>query len=177
MKKPSVTKLLDLLNKPRLIDWANKIGLQGIEVNEYRKNKLSSGTNLHSQIEQFLKNKINFSDSLVQFRAECLFEEYEVLGIEQPIETEYFIGRYDIKLKKDNIVYLCDFKSNHTKHYLENYLQLCAYKMASSSDRIAIISIPDFTFMELELKDFSTYEQILINLSNIYNLKQQLKCN
>ena len=175
MKKPSVSELIGLLDKPRLLPWANKIGLEGISLNSYRQEKLANGSSNHKMVENFIKHKTPYLNKFTQIRAEMFFEGIEVLGVEEKIETDYFTGRYDLKIKKNGIIYMCDFKSNHRKHYDENILQLAAYKMASNSDKVAIISLPDFDWMPLEINDFSIYEDILKNLSNIYNLKQQLK--
>ena len=63
MKKPHVTQLLDLLNKPALLNWANKIGLQGINIDEFRKNALRKGSARHREIENFLIDNIPFENS------------------------------------------------------------------------------------------------------------------
>jgi len=175
MKKPSVTNLIKLLDKPALLSWANRIGLQGTKLSEYRKNRMKFGTSVHKEIEQFLKYGICpenefFHDTLLEF-----FSEIDVLGIEEKIETEYFQGRYDILLKKGDYTYVCDFKSNHKRNYFENYLQLSAYRMATGADKVAIISVPDMIWFELDIEDFKPYENILISLSNIYITKKLLK--
>jgi len=41
MKKPSVTELLRILDKPALLNWANKQGLLGIDISVKRKEWLS----------------------------------------------------------------------------------------------------------------------------------------
>jgi hypothetical protein len=51
MNKPTVSQLLQLLDKPALLGWANKIGLEGISLDEYRKKSTKGGTDLHKEIE------------------------------------------------------------------------------------------------------------------------------
>ena len=53
----------------------------------------------------------------------------KLLDFEQKIETEYFQGRYDIKLKWNDKIYIMDFKNNAKAVYFENKLQLIAYSM------------------------------------------------
>ena len=60
MKKPSVTELIKLLDKPALMYWANKQGLAGIDIKTERKKWLNDGTSMHSQVEEYVKNKTPF---------------------------------------------------------------------------------------------------------------------
>jgi hypothetical protein len=172
--KPSISKLLDLLNKPALMKWANKIGLQGIELDKYRAQMQGDGTSLHKQIENWLKYKTPFENSSFQKRCEDFFSEKEVLSLEEKIENDMFTGRLDIVYKHNGLVYLCDFKTNHTKLWLENKLQLTAYRMSKTCDKVAIIGIPEFNVIEANIEDFKPYEMILKALSDIYNLKTLL---
>jgi hypothetical protein len=172
--KPSVSKIIGLLDKPAIINWANKIGLQGIKIEDYRNNAMKSGTSLHKQIENFYLNGIPFENKELENNYFNFFKDKEILEIEKNIETDYFIGRLDIKIKYKNKVYICDFKSNQKYIYFENKLQLIAYNMADNCDNLAIISIPDFNLIELNILDYKPYEKILINLSEIYNLKNLL---
>lgn len=172
--KPSVSKLIGLLDKPSLLKWANKIGLEGINIDDYRKKSMSSGLSYHKQIENFLTKNIPFESEEIQQKCVNFFADKKIICVEKQIENEYFLGRLDIKIEYNGLTYICDFKSNQKNIYFENKLQLISYKMVEKSDKIAIISIPDFTFLPIEIIDYSPYEQILINLSNIYQLKESL---
>lgn len=177
MKKPSVTKLIDLLNKPALVNWANRIGLQGVDVRKYRKEVMGEGKKYHKEIENFLKKKEPFSDPEMQEEFECFFSDSEILGSEKKIETDYFVGVYDIKFK-DNFTettFLCDFKLNKKQIYLAQKLQLVAYQMAEPVDEIGIISInpPFFDMILVDIEDFTPYEELLINLSNVYRILEE----
>ena len=58
----SVTEILNIINKPALVYWANKIGLQGIKLSEYKKDGTSIGTLAHAIIENWIKKcKTNFN--------------------------------------------------------------------------------------------------------------------
>lgn len=169
-KKPSVTALLDLLNKPALLKWANNIGLQGISLEASRAKSKAQGFSLHKQIELFFKEGELLQDDGDQNALDKFLRGKKVISYENSIETDWFVGRYDLELQSKDETYLCDFKSS-TGVYLETILQLTAYRMARKVDKIAVISIPDFYFKPVEIKDFTPYEEILKSLSNIYRLK------
>jgi ATP-dependent exoDNAse (exonuclease V) beta subunit len=175
--KPTVSELLDLLNKPALMTWANKIGLQGIELKNYRKSSTKNGISLHKQVEMFVKDGVVIEDVEMQQKCELFFSDKKVLFSEESFETEYFKGRLDIMLDWSGTSYICDFKSKHRRLYLENKLQLTAYRMAFKCDRVAIITLPDFNVYDSYIDDFEPYEQILISLSKIYSLKNLLHEN
>jgi hypothetical protein len=172
--KPSVTDLLKLLDKPALLSWANKKGLEGIDISKERSKWLNAGTSIHSQIENYIKNGDPFISEIDQSYFDCFIFDKEILGLECKIETEWFTGRYDIKVKWMDKVYIMDFKNKSKKIYFENKLQLIAYAMAEPCDCFAIVSVPSFTVMNFNVKDRKPYEEILKNLSNIYKLKLEI---
>jgi hypothetical protein len=171
VKKPSVTELLSLLDKPALLHWANQQGLKGIDIKESRKKYLSDGVSIHKQIENFQTRNLPFEDSSVEELFKTFLSDKEVLDLEKNIETEYFIGRYDSRIKYNGVEYIIDYKSNQKNIYLENKLQLVAYAMAEPCDKFAIVSVPDFTFIEVVIDDTKPYEDILKSLSIIYKSK------
>lgn len=175
MSKPSVSKITGLLDKPALLHWANKIGLEGIRIDEYRKKSMLGGTKLHKQIQNYLLDNIPFDDIKVQQKFDDFFKDKKLISIEKSIETDHFKGRLDIKFEYNNQTYICDFKSNQKAIYLENKLQLIAYRMAEGCDKIAVIGIPEFNFMEIDILDYTPYEKILINLSEICKLKEEIE--
>ncbi|CAB4165147.1 hypothetical protein UFOVP916_61 [uncultured Caudovirales phage] len=175
MKKPSVTELLQLLNKPALIGWANKQGLLGIDINKAKKVWLNDGSSIHNQIEKFIKDGEPFINSEHQKKFIEFISDKEILGLEQNIETDWFIGRYDMKIKWNGKIYLIDFKINHKNIYLENRLQLVGYSMAEHCDSFAIVSVPDFTVMNFKIENRTPYEDMLKSLSIIYKSKNQIE--
>jgi hypothetical protein len=177
MKKPSVTELISLLDKPALLNWANKIGLEGIKLEDYRKRSLQNGTSIHKQIEDFINNNHPFENKEHENNFKRYFNNKEILEIEKPIETDLFVGRLDVKFKYNNKVYICDFKTNQKNVYFENILQLCSYWMAEKCDGVGIISVPDFRFIHVSVENFNEYEKIIKSLNTIYTLKQKLYGN
>lgn len=172
--KPSLTTLISLLDKPALLKWANKIGLQGISIDDYRKKSTNDGTKFHNQIERFLSDGIPFDNESDFQKYNNLFRNFNIIDFEKSFECEYFCGRYDIKFSFNNLVYIGDFKSNQQGLYFENKLQLAGYRMATGCDKVTIISIPDFTFIPVKIDDYAPYENILKSLSNIYYQKSKL---
>jgi hypothetical protein len=172
--KPTVTELLNILNKPALMKWANKIGLQGIALDEYYEKSKKAGTSLHKQIEEYLLHGVQFENNHVQLAFQQFQQDKVFKEIEANIETEHFRGRLDAKIiYKDNL-YLCDFKSNDGI-YLEQKLQLTAYRMSDRNCKIAIVKIPEFTFREVIITDYKPYEELIIELSKIYYLLKLVK--
>lgn len=172
--KPSVTELLDILNKPALLGWANKIGLSGITLADARKKHCGDGISLHKQIERFIESRTPFIDADFQARFENFFSDKEIIQFEKQVSTDRFQGRLDIKFTWGGVEYICDFKSNQTGVYLENKLQLSAYRQADGCEKVAIISIPTMTMIDVQISDFSPYEKMIGLLADIYQLKKQL---
>lgn len=174
MKKPSITELTGLLDKPALLKWANKIGLQGINIDDYKKQSTSNGTNLHKQIENYLLNGFKLDDEKIHEKCVKFFLDKNIISVEKWCENEYFLGRLDIKFEYNGETYIADFKTNCKGIYLEHKLQLSAYRMIEKSEKVAIISIPEFILIPIMDCDFNKCEQIMINLANIYNLKNEM---
>lgn len=174
MKKPSVTELLNLLDKPALMYWANKKGLEGFRLSDLRKKNTSKGISLHKQIEEYIKNGVPVEDKLLKENIDRFLREVDVLDIEVDIETDKYKGRFDVRYIKNGKVYLGDFKTNQTRIYLENKLQLVAYSSGTmfKHDNYSIINIPTMEIQEVEIIDTKPYNEILNALSVIYNNKK-----
>lgn len=172
IKKPSVTALISLLDKPALLSWANKKGLEGLNINDIKKAAFYYGNSLHYQIENFVNNGECFEDPKLETKFLNFISDKEIISVEKKIETKYFKGKYDMKLKYKNEIYIIDFKSNKKKVYLENILQLVSYSMAEKCDKLAIVSLPEFKFLKVDIKDKKPYIEIIKSLSKIYYNKQ-----
>jgi len=175
MRKPHVTQLLDLLSKPALIGWANRLGLQGVDIKEKRRASLAKGTSLHKQIEHASLGTGDFDSEANRTKFDALMANKSIIGVEKKIETEWFVGRYDSMILDENgQCWIVDYKSGFKgRVYLENKLQLVAYTMAVPAD-MAIVSIPQFQFVPVALPNRKPYEDMLIKLSEIYWLKKEI---
>ena len=175
MKKPSVSQLLDLLAKPALIKWANKQGLMGIDIKEKRKRSLAKGTSLHSQIDEFPTDGVLLEREIDQQNLNKFMHGKRIISMEKSIETEWFVGRYDVMLECNGKTWLADYKSGFKGRVYPDYvLQLVAYTMAVPCDGLAIIPIPQFHFIPVEIKDREPYEKMLKALSQIWYLKKEI---
>lgn len=171
MKKPSISELLSLLDKPALLGWANRIGLEGKTLLEARRANMAQGTSLHKQVERWLLNKTPIQDEDFQANVEAFFVDKNVIASEKPIDHEKFTGRLDVKYEtEDGTTWICDFKTNQSRLYRENKLQLAAYRMSEGCDRVAVISIPDMKVIEAKIPDFTPYEEMILHLAEIYRL-------
>lgn len=170
--KPSVTKLIELLDKPALVKWANKIGLEGIRIDDYRSKYKDSGSSKHEHVEQYLKYKIlpedeGFKNQIIKF-----FSDKEVISIEESFECEKYVGRFDIKLRWKGFVFICDFKSNSSV-YFETKLQLAAYKKACSCDHVAVIHLDGFILRPVDI--YNEHYRIIDSLADIFEYKSRLE--
>ena len=170
--KPSVSKLIDLLNKPALIKWANKQGLKGIDVGVYKESARQRGTSRHKIIEDFTGG-ILCEDESLNTKMTKFFSDKKIIDTEVSFETDYFTGRYDVKLVWHDLTFICDYKSSQ-RIYFETKLQLAAYRMAFPTDGLAVIHFPDLLMNPIEI-DFGRYSAFLIKLSELYELKQQIE--
>jgi len=177
MKKPSVTELIKLLDKPALLSWANKQGLIGVDITKKRKEWLNYGTSLHNQIYEYITTGTPLIKESDMNNYNFFFKDKEILSVECKVENEYFTGTYDLIYKKNNKIYLSDYKSNAKNIYFENKLQLVAYSMCVDCDALSIISIPDFKEMPFNISDKEPYIEILKSLSIIYKQKQLINGN
>jgi hypothetical protein len=174
VKKPSISELIGLLDKPALLKWANKQGLAGVDISAKRKEWLNDGTGIHSQIEHYIRDGQPFLNSDTQSNFVSFMADKKVLSFEKDISTEYFTGRYDMKLEWNGRSYLVDFKKSAKGIYFEHKLQLVAYSMAEPVDSFAIVCYPEFRMMNFSPLDRTPYIDIIKSLSNIYKLKRQL---
>jgi hypothetical protein len=161
----SVTKLLDILNKPNLIYWANKIGLEGININDYESKSKSEGVNNHNQIELFIKKGVKFKGCEI-FEKEI--KDFEIIGVEVDVKNDFINGRIDLILKKENQIFICDFKKNKNI-YLNTKLQLSTYKHLYGADKICFINSSDFKIKEITI-DTQKYFEIVKRLFQIHSL-------
>lgn len=171
---PSVTQLLSLLDKPALLKWANKIGLEGISLDEHRAKSKSVGISFHEQVEAKIKHGTEIKDPVLRSNYDNFFKGSTIFESEKVVSCKHWQGRFDVKFSRNGLTYLCDFKSNAKGVYLENKLQLVAYSEIEQVDEIGIISLPDFKYFQVRIKDRKPYIGILLALSHIYKCKNQI---
>lgn len=130
---PSVTELLSFIDSSGLINWANRIGRQGIDNQEILKTAAKFGTNTHSAIEKYLKGEPPFVDNSAFKAFQRWWEglnsanKVEILGQEEPLVSDYFAGTYDLLISINDKPYLVDFKTSNSVGY-KYFMQIAAYR-------------------------------------------------
>jgi len=194
---PGVTTIIDILNKPALVPWANRIGLQGIDVKRYVDDKADIGTLAHAMIiNQLLGKKTDTSEySQNQIDAAenaCLsFYEWQkkhnllITSAEEPlISQQYgFGGQYDIYGVIDNTNELLDLKTG-SGIWLDHYYQMGGYLLLLKEynrpvDQVRILNIPrteSETFQEVTLSKpvMELAKIIFLQCLAIYNTTKEM---
>ena len=139
---PGVTTVLGILAKPALVPWANKLGLQGIDVSKYVDSLADVGTLTHRIVEAYLKHEeVDYSDytpnqrAMAETAAAKFFEwekknDFKVIKSELQLVSEkhYFGGTCDIYAVLNGKKTLIDIKTSKAC-YPEHFTQVSAYKI------------------------------------------------
>ena len=194
---PSVTTILNVLNKPALMHWAWQMGCEGKDYKKERDAKADVGTGIHNAIlAHHKKQPMDYKDYTAAEidQIENGFLKYldwekehpidEVITVEEPMVSEIFKfgGTADLIAKSNGSVILVDYKSGKAI-YDEMAYQLAAYiKLAESKgykiDNARILRVGrDETegFEEKVYTDLSKQWKLFMNCLEIYNLQKQLK--
>ncbi len=138
---PGVTTILSVLAKPALVPWANKLGLQGIDVRKYVDDKADIGTLAHAMILAHLEGKkpdtSDYSQKQID-QAENSFlsylewekgKEIKPVLLEKPLVSEVhkYGGTPDFVGYIDGIPAIMDFKTGAGIYKPEMPMQLAAY--------------------------------------------------
>ena len=193
---PGVTTLTGILDKPALKYWANKIGLEGIEIRKYVDDKADIGTLAHYMVLCDFKGKtpdtLDYSKNQIEQAETCLIKfwdwksgkEIEPILLEAPLVSEKhrFGGTCDIYAKVNGTPTLIDLKTGRGI-YDEMLYQVSAYKMLLAehkylAEQCMILRIgrnEEEGFETKVLNSTALYEEIFLRCLEIYNLRKQLK--
>jgi len=185
-------------NKGVLINWANKLGLKGLESRKYVDDKAAIGTLGHLMVlSEFLPDKPNFSDysaNQIKEAENCLasYKEWrggktlEPLVVEKMLVSESlrYGGTPDFYGKVNGVLTLIDYKTGKGI-YPEYTIQVSAYKQllvenGHQVDEVRILSIPraddeGFTEKVISPKALKAGLQIFKHLMAIRDLKGAVK--
>ena len=138
---PSVTTALGELNKPALIPWANRLGLQGIDSSKYKDELADIGELTHYFIMCRLMEEIpevdEYTPSQVR-QAQACYRKYidwesnnaiKPILVEEPLVSEKYQygGRLDLYALCNQGFLLGDFKTNAKGIFPEMVFQVAAY--------------------------------------------------
>lgn len=139
---PGVTTILGVINKPALVKWANKLGLDGYDSTKYVDATARIGTCAHELVQEYLGGKLvdrnayqpdeidAAENALISFFAweKAHGGKLETIHIELPLVSEKhrYGGTIDWLGYIDGQIWLVDFKT--TKGiFPEHEYQTCAY--------------------------------------------------
>jgi len=191
---PGATTIVNLLAKPALIIWANRLGLQGIDSTKFRDEAAGIGSLAHYLILAYLRGEkpdtSDYTPNQLDLAENCLLfyfdwekgHQLESVLIETPLVSEeyQFGGTPDWYGRLDGDYTLIDYKSGGV--YEEAYYQVCAYRQLliengyQAPTRIVILGIPrspDEAFTEQVYTSFQSGWEIFEHLKAIYELRKK----
>ena len=191
-----VTTIIGLLNKPQLVAWANRLGLDGIETGKYVDDLANVGTLAHAMVFAHLSNeKLNLDNyskndidraenAMISFLEWSKDKNIKVILAETPLvsETMQVGGTPDLYAEVNGEKVLIDFKTGKAI-YDEHFIQVAAYRMLLEEighkvDKAIIVRIGrDETegFETRTITNFTTHEQIFKHLLVIHKLRKETK--
>jgi len=198
VRVPGVTTITGLLEKPALKHWANRIGLEGIDIKNYVDKRAEMGTLAHAMVEAYLLKEtvdLNEYSQISIDAAENAFlsflewqkrHDYKIHGIEMQLTSNELRvgGTCDIYWTLDGVPTLTDLKTG-SGIYPDMKVQACAYAylLADNNydvDAISILNIPReederFEYCEVQAEDMGAYINIFKACRKIYDLKKLVK--
>jgi len=192
---PSVTTIISILEKPRIIDWAVRETINFLKNYEnsiltsflleraknryiYLKEKAQErGDKIHRAIQRYImENKfyteLNAIANFIEWQNKTQFKCYEVEKLVISHRFRY-AGRIDLFGKIKNNYCIIDIKTSK-KIWTSHLLQVSAYRFASKVNaRIGILrltnKIKDLEEYWLTEKDYNRYLQVFLYLTKIYH--------
>jgi hypothetical protein len=196
---PGVTTIVGVLDKPALVEWANRLGLAGVEVRRYVDDKADIGTLAHDMVicdlmgeksdtADYSENQIKQATWAVQSFYRWLdSHKVKLLWAERPLvsEVHHFGGKPDIYAMVDDCLELIDLKTG-SGIYPEHLTQVSGgygillRESNEPVERVRILNIPrtnNENWGELVVGDEQRelHEQLFLTCLNAYNLRKQIK--
>lgn len=195
---PGVTTIIGVMDKPALLEWANRIGLEGIEMRRYVDDKADIGTLAHDMVichltEQKIDTKDYSLNQISQAENACLsfFEwaknkKIQIIKAEKPLVSEFYGygGQFDIFAEVDGKLELIDLKSG-SGIYPEHITQVAAYKLLMNEngfrpEQVRILNIPrtpneNWGELIVSTKQIELNTELFLLCLKIYNLKKLIK--
>ena len=173
---PSVTTVIGAVSdQSGLVKWANKLGLDGVDAEDYKRHAADLGTCVHARCQAFLEGKeadlAGFLPNIVElsnigyqsFRLWADRNLDEVVDTELQMQNEEFSGRCDMvcyaRSKGQTFLTLVDIKTGNfvdkkVKAQLEAYAHLFEETRSVMIDRIASLQLNkdevDYIYLEGE---------------------------
>ena len=183
-------------NKQVLVNWANRMGREGIDTKKFKDDKAEIGTLGHAfsiarltgetvDTDDYSKNQIKSAEnSLASFDNWLKEHIVEPVLMETPIVSERyrFGGTPDIYGKVDGVYEVIDIKTG-SGIYPEHYIQTASYKQlliesGNPVDRVRILNIPrtdNECFDDKIVPHIDSYWSIFLHLLDIYYINKSIK--
>jgi hypothetical protein len=197
---PGSTTVLGVINKPYLIKWANRLGLEGIDVDKYRDEAADTGNGLHYLLECDVKgvepDLKDFTPAQVEranlglaaFRAWRMNEapDLKPLGIEMRLVSEKYRygGTLDLYALIKGRYTLVDYKTSASV-YLEHKAQATSYARLAQEhghrlQDVLVLQLPrteggTYIPHKLTPAHMSLYWQLFELSLSMYTLQKQIK--
>ncbi len=193
---PGVTTIVGILDKPALIPWANKLGLDGVDVKRYVDDKADIGTLGHALITDKMQGKetdtSDYTPNQIDKAENAALSYYEwekghkgkPILIEKPLVSEELEcgGTIDIYAEVDGVLELIDLKTG-SGIWPEHLIQTAAYynlliENGYHCERIRILNIPRAEterFQECIVPAIDRHFEIFKHCLAIHKLRKELK--
>jgi len=192
---PGTTTITGLLNKPRLVAWANRLGLEGIDATQYRDSMAGVGTLAHAMAQaelsgqpltedltEYSPKEISLAENaLIKFRNWRKAHDFVPILLETPLVSEEhrFGGTIDAYGLLDGAPALIDLKTGKAI-YPEMVYQLAAYRQlliehGYAVDNVRIVRIGRDESEGFEERIFGNLDkawQVFWHLRQIYDLRK-----
>lgn len=193
---PSVTTILGVLNKPALLEWAWKCGIDGLDYKAVRDNAADIGTLAHYLIMCHLKGEIpdtsEYSKEDIDKAENCLIKYLDwekenkitPILVEQPLISEkyQFGGTIDCLARVNDSLILVDHKTGKAI-YSEMFYQLAAYRQLLNEAGYEVISARILRigrdnnegFEERVMTDLTRQWEVFKHCLELYKLQRELR--
>jgi len=194
---PGVTTVLNILNKPGLVQWANNLGLQGVDSFRFTSERAEVGTLLHEMVICYFAGRepdtSDYSANQIQQaeHALTLFHKWRVTYNVRPILIEKHLvskqycygGTPDLyatlTIGGQDFKELIDFKTS-SSFYPTHFAQIAAYRNLLTENGYAVENcrvvklapIPEVdTFAEAQILSLDKYWLLFRHCLAIWKLK------
>lgn len=202
---PGTTTITGIMNKPALLAWANKIGLEGIQMREYVDDLASIGTLAHYMVECHINSQVQKTEIKPDLSdasqnqidsAKISFSKFlnwenknkvEYIGSELRLISEQYQygGTIDIYCVLNGVNTLIDIKTckaiyqDHNLQVGGGYIPLLVEnELPVEEARIVRIGRSEEEGIEAEEKlipNLEGYQKLFLLCKEIYDLKKELK--
>jgi len=195
---PGVTTIVGLLNKPHLVAWANRMGLQGIDTTAYTAAAAGAGTCAHEMIQAMVGGpEVDFSkytgeeieaaqNAADKFREWLQNHDMQTHLIEEQIVSERYRvgGTIDWYGELDGKMTLVDIKTSGNI-YAEHVIQVAAYARMLQDEDYPVEEVRILRFSredDGDHRDMCVSDRLLeagfdifLRLREVYDLQKEIK--